>query len=114
MSLQIFSYFLFLSLSISPSNHQTSEGDLLEIEITRQTTMEELQQIQQFLKKEGIDMQIRESTFNDYNQLISIRIEVSFGNGKSQTYGAKNFKKFSIVRDYRKDAEQPFCIGNCI
>jgi len=114
MYLQILCCFLCFSLSVFASNHKADEGDLLQIEITRQTTLEELKQIQHFLKEEGIDMKIQESTFNSYNQLTSIRIKVNFGKGNTKTYGAKNFKKFSIVRDDREDAEQPFCIGNCI
>ncbi|MEZ4888678.1 MAG: hypothetical protein R3E32_28390 [Chitinophagales bacterium] len=105
---QFFLYFCcFLSLA---SLQHKQGGEKIKVEITRQTTLEELQQIQQYLKENGIDLSIEKSTYNAINQLTAIRIKVDFGGGNVKKYGAKNFKKFTIVRDLSEDAERPFYI----
>ncbi len=98
--------FLILCLvwfSVFTFNGNTIEGDgedkPLKIEITRQTTLEELQQIKQFLKERGIDMHIERSNYNAKNQLVEIRLKVDFGGGKVKKYGAKNFKRFFILQE---------------
>jgi len=103
--------FLLLSFIFFPSNIALGEGEILEIKITRQTTLEELKKIQQKLEEEGIHLEIKESQYLSPNHLKAIRIRVDFGDGKTHTYGAKNFKQFWIVKDRREGAEQPFYIG---
>ncbi len=110
MMLQILQLFLLCTI-LPPSNVSTGKGEILEIKITRQTTLEELKQVQQKLKQEGIQLEIKESQYLTPNHLKAIRIRVDFGDGKPQTYGARNFNRFWIVKDGREGAEQPFYIG---
>lgn len=104
-----------LSLSLLQFNAQSQQSDI-RVEITGQTTMNDLADIKVEMLEAGALFQMADLSFTDEGYVSRISITVNFNDGNQGSATCSDFsngKKLMIVRNFSKDAPVPFCIGNC-
>ncbi|MCB0761870.1 MAG: hypothetical protein KDC12_10140 [Flavobacteriales bacterium] len=87
----------------------------VDISITNETTREQLWEMHESLKAQGIQFKYQPE-FNQDRQLIGIQVTVTTEDGFTGSFANNNLvdgQSVRIIRNYDEGAEVPFCVGNC-
>lgn len=111
----LMSAFIFSCTEFSKTEYSTANAKAF-LKITPNTTESELRKISDELKqKRNIDVDYSQSDFQGNGEINNLVLKVNSNDGYSGeakiTSTGLKMKSFGFIRDYSKNAKQPFSIG---
>lgn len=89
-------------------------GKRVEVQINRDMDRQEMQQLQKDLQAVGIDLHFPELTYNRFNKIERMHVQVDGYWGMSGSYRTSNLDTpIWIISGNNPFQENAFCIGNC-
>lgn len=111
----ILAAFLAIGATMISQDAVAQSQENVDISITDETTREQLWEMHQSLKAQGINFKYQPE-FNQDRVLTGIKVTVITEDGYNASFENMNLadgEAVKIIRNYEEGAEVPFCVGLC-